>query len=208
MKHAWCILVLLFASTAQGQKKQFRKPPPPPPPIKSKEEAIYARPPHKIPYGQIKKKFPFSEAATVLLISFTVIEEGIDPGIIWNGDTNNMPKPVLKQKLAGTVDTFGHIEVREIKTLSEKDVEHLADMFYNLDCGYGPLIGMACYTPRNAIIFLDKANKVVAELEICFACIGYQLRPKEFHIGDMRRCKYDELRKIFAGTGIHYGIDE
>ncbi len=207
MKYAWCILVLLFSIAAQGQRKQSRKPPPPPP-TRIVERTTYARPPHKIPYSQIKKKFPFSEAARVLLISFTVIEEGIDPGIIWNGDTNNIPKPVFKQKLAGTVDTFGHIEVREIKTLSEKDVEHLADMFYNLDCGNGPLIGMACYTPRNAIIFLDNTNHIVAELEICFACIGYKQRPKEFNIGDMRRCKYDELRKFFAATGIHYGVDE
>jgi ribosomal protein L40E len=81
-------------------------------------------------------------------------------------------------------------------------------MFYNLSCGNGPLTQAGCYSPRNAIIFLDRAGKFVAELEICFQCEGYELRPKEFHAGDMRRCKYDELRKLFARAGVHYGVDE
>ncbi len=200
------VIVLLISLSAQAQKKHPQKPLPPPPEII--ERVSYARPPKGVGYSYVKKKYPFSEAATVLLISFTAPLEARDPIIVKGSDTVFSDTQVVQERPKGAIDTFGHKQVREIKVIEEKEIGSIGDMFYNLSCGNGPFTQSGCYSPRNAIIFLDKGNRLVAEMEICFECSGYQLRPKTFHVGDMRSCKYDELRELFVRAGVHFGVNK
>ncbi len=203
MKVVPFLLLVLVSFASRGQKKNHQIPPPSPP---GETRKVIYRKHNRIPYSELKKRFPFNETETVLLISFTATG-GIDPGIITSADSPSLRQLKAPARLPGTADTFGHIEVREMIKIGDSLIRHIADMFYNLDCGEGPMIGYGCYSPRNAIIFLDKYNRQVAELEICFECQGYEMRPKEFAVGDMRECKYIELKKFFAKAGVHYGID-
>jgi hypothetical protein len=148
-----------------------------------------------------KNKFPFNTSATVLLISFSVPEEIIEPAII--GDTKP-PKVVTKNERFR--DTLGHKEVREIVQLPQKEIEDLHGVLNKLVCK-GPLKMRSCYSPRNAVLFMNKNGKVVAELEVCFECLRFETKPQHFYVRDVRECMYDALKKIFADAGVKYGIE-
>jgi hypothetical protein len=145
-------------------------------------------------------KFPVDKSPTILLLSFS--PPAVDEPIII-GDTT-------KQRVTSANNTFrdtlGYKEVREIVPLSAKGKEQLSRVVNTLVCN-GPLKKNACYDPRNAVLFIDKNGKIIAELEICFECLGYITRPRDFYIRDnMRECMYDALKKIFADAGVKYGI--
>ena len=62
--------------------------------------------------------------------------------------------------------------------------------------------------PRNAILFLDADNKVIAYLELCFSCKHFRSSDKRLSIGEYCGTKYDMLKSIFGSNGIKYGISE
>ena len=67
-----------------------------------------------------------------------------------------------------------------------------------------------CYTPRNTIIFLDKAENPIGYIEICFECGNIYGSDEELNeITNTRFCSEKLLRihNLFSSVGIHYGID-
>ena len=153
-------------------------------------------------YG--KTKFPFSSSAEILLISFSP-PEIIEPEII---EPDGKRRPTLhreadKAEVYG--DTLGHKGVREIIHLSAKRAKALSGVLNKTECS-GLIAAHACYSPRNAVLFVDKSGNVIAELEVCFECLGFEVRPHDFYINDVRECMYYALKKVFADAGIKYGI--
>ncbi|KAF2515282.1 hypothetical protein [Flavobacterium foetidum] len=63
-----------------------------------------------------------------------------------------------------------------------------------------------CYMPRNAVLFLDANNKIIAYLEICFGCDNYRSSDKRLNIGEYCNTKYKMLKSIFENSSIKYGI--
>ena len=148
----------------------------------------------------IKKQFPFNKCTNVLLLSFD--NPFVDPGIVQANDTD---KRMHTRANDGLRDTLGHKRVHEIMVLSHEQIGKAAALFYNSECR-SSVTEMGCYFPRNAIVFLDSNAHVIAELEICFECRGYVMRPRKFPLGVMYSCRYNEFKQFFAGAGIKYGV--
>ena len=71
-----------------------------------------------------------------------------------------------------------------------------------------PVEDIKCYILKNAILFLDADNKIIAYLELCFSCKHFRSNDKRFSIGEYCGTKYDMLKSIFESNGIKYGISE
>jgi hypothetical protein len=97
------------------------------------------------------------------------------------------------------------MDVREIIMLSQQRTKRLYDVLNKKSC-YGLIKMGACYSPRNAVLFMDRNGKVLAELEVCFECLGFETKPQDFYVNDVRECMYDALKKIFADEGVTFGI--
>lgn len=99
--------------------------------------------------------------------------------------------------------------------LQQYQVDSLTSLFYNVN--YTPVKdltmvvadpGASCYEPRNGILFLDKANKVFAYIEICFTCQRRLKSPARINDGKYCSGKYDLLDKFFYDVGIKHGTSE
>lgn len=64
-----------------------------------------------------------------------------------------------------------------------------------------------CYNPRNAILFVDKNDAVIAYIELCFECFGNRIEPATLKIGNFCDDKYEKIKNLFHSNGIRYGIE-
>lgn len=143
--------------------------------------------------------FPFSETATIKIVVFKNKNIG--------GDGEDLMKHIdsihLKQ------DFFNAAYYDEVATLKPSQINQLTDIFFNY--GYrneqGIISVEACYMPRNVIFFLDKSNKIIAYLELCFACNNYRVSNNEIDLGHCRK-KMDLIKTIFSDHKIKYGIED
>jgi hypothetical protein len=105
-------------------------------------------------------------------------------------------------------DTICYSKLKEVKTLTFKQVDKLTDIFYN----YGfrgttyTISEASCYNPRNAILFLDSRGKAFEFIEICFECSKIQESSEKISVGDLCEQKMDMLKELFKNVGIEYGI--
>ena len=67
---------------------------------------------------------------------------------------------------------------------------------------------MACFNPRNAVLFYDSSNKIVSAIIICFECMRLKTYPEDFSTGDECSNKLDLYRAFFVKQGIKYGTKE
>jgi hypothetical protein len=136
-----------------------------------------------------RNMFPFNESKNILLISyknkdpFFSQKRVIDSFYDSEGkrhferkyvDVNLCEhKEVIKQWKG---DKVGYLKPNycaiEITKLSKKDIDTLSNLFFNFQLPKNSLEPERtnCYTPRNAILFLDKTDKLIAICEICFEC--------------------------------------
>jgi hypothetical protein len=135
--------------------------------------------------------YPFDKAASVKLISF---KEG-----------KYIP---VRHRLVN------YNEVLEQELLTSSQIDSLTSLLYNV--GFTPvndlnirLTGEAnCYEPRNGILFLNTAGKVIEYIEICFACQRTKKSSKLIRDGEYCSTKFDLLKQFFLSTGIKYGTNE
>lgn len=135
--------------------------------------------------------YPFNKAAEIKLAAFDKAES-----LIMGGE--------LPMK-NGTVD---YSRLKEIKAITKNQIDSLTDILFNRGYG-GPFYSFSkirCYSPRNAILFLDLHGKTFAFIEICFECTGYRLSSKKIKGVDFCNQKYDDLKAFFAINGIQFGI--
>lgn len=162
---------------------------------------------------------PFSKAAKVRLISFHegenipihITEPGTInvPDIVPTEDTMQVFSPMAK-------DNFfvNYCRVMEMRDLSKVAIDSLTDIMYNVgrkrmklpDDYANP--GATCYSPANAILFLDNKGKVTEYIEICFHCHKYYYSSSETRKVDYCDQKWDMLKKYFFSQGIKFGIAE
>jgi len=140
---------------------------------------------------QRKQFYPFKQASKVMLISFS----------------DSLSVPITKHKLL-------YEKVLELKVLSNKDVDTLTRIFYNI----GPKPndywlavkdpGANCYLPRNALCFLDHKGSVMDFIEICFECHRYETSSKRIRPIELCDNKYELLRTFFLSKGVRFGTKE
>ncbi len=96
----------------------------------------------------------------------------------------------------------------EIKTLNFGQIEKLTDIIYNY--GYKAktslVIASKCYEPRNAILFYDNTNHLIAFIELCFGCRNYRTNDNKITLGDECTQKLSMIKDFFNQNGIQYGV--
>jgi hypothetical protein len=96
--------------------------------------------------------------------------------------------------------------MHEVKTLDKSMADKLLDILVNYDNGDNGLEIAMCYEPRNGIVFLDRSEKVLGYIEICFDCQQLKIEPKTLPVASFCNEKMDVIQGIFIKTGITYGV--
>jgi hypothetical protein len=147
------------------------------------------------------KKYPFNKAVKICLVSFEDLSGGgqLDTTkIVYN---QNMPK----SNMAVCINSF-----KEIKTLSHSQINKLTDVLFNYKpIGKNHIIEFSsCYSPRNAILFLDENEKVFDFIEICFSCLHMRNFSKKFNVENECDHKINMIKEFFRSAGIKHGVVE
>lgn len=172
---------------------------------------------------------PFASAEKVVLISFFTTASYSEEIVNDKGETviaedslsiaQKLDMKVLKEFDLSTVGNSGKrkkyaaIEMAELNTF-EKD--SLSRWFFNYRTNASmkemTMKTVKSYTPSNAVLFLDAADRVVAYIEVCFECQRYVIKPDVAwftQMGLLAGCdgKYEVLRQMFRKKKIGYGVD-
>jgi hypothetical protein len=145
-------------------------------------------------------QFPFCKSSQIKLISFKdSLEEVSGQALIKHINSIKLGKDVFNPEL-----------YNETATLTSEQINKLTDIIFNFTYKKMPYAAedIKCYIPRNAVLFLDADNKIIAYLEICFSCRHFRSSDKRLSIGEYCNTKYDMLKSIFENSGIKYGISE
>jgi hypothetical protein len=108
-----------------------------------------------------------------------------------------------KSNMAVCINTF-----KEIKNLNKLQIDKLTDIWFNFDAlGDNHVTDFgACYTPKNAILFLDERGKVFDFIEICFSCLHMYDFSKNIKADDKCDHTINMIKKFFKTEGIKYGV--
>jgi hypothetical protein len=168
--------------------------------------------------------FPFNTAKKVVYISFESIDdyrEGNsffdDKGKLINNDSLLDEYLTKNSKKVFILKNGNKYYGKEVEKLNTKQINNLSNLAFNFIIKKRPEIMMmyqaGCYTPRNAILFLDNEEKVIAHTEICFECRQFysDWDEKTFDsLVGVEACDdvFMILKDLFKTTGIKYGIIE
>ncbi len=182
-----------------GQKNKLLKPPTRPftqKEIEAEESNHGCIKKNFLTFANRVKKYPFNVSAQIQFVSFNGGVYLTDRDIL---NTDSFPRINNSNLFA---------KLSQVKTLTFSEVDKLSDIFFNY--GYkGPTFAIqdaSCYVPRNGILFLDKHNKVVDFIEICFQCQKISASSKNISMGEMCEQKLDMIFQFFKKVGIEYGI--
>jgi hypothetical protein len=152
----------------------------------------------KLTIPQIKKKFPFDRTQTIKLVSFkhkySVTEE-----------SDTVEAPTSRAEIPKTGGKVDLTKMFETKTLDSRLTEKILDVLVNYDNENRESESASCYEPRNGIIFMDKDEKILGFVEICFDCLRYEVEPSNLTVKNFCLEKFDVLKSIFKESGIVYG---
>ncbi|MGC4021587.1 MAG: hypothetical protein QM734_06430 [Cyclobacteriaceae bacterium] len=146
---------------------------------------------------EIKKIFPFSKTNEIRLVSF-------------KGTLN-----LKGDSIAHLPQKDGRVNLSQLfesKTLKSKDEDFVLDLLVNY--GYDPSLTeigeevAMCYSPRNAILFLDKEKNVIGYIEICYECKRYEIGPESIKISALCSYKFRLTKELFKKVGITYGVSK
>ena len=184
-----------------------------------------------------RNMYPFNKAATVLFIAFRnypgfsrkvtkIIADTIySPDgkqvisykevvtYISPCDEPNVIKQWLPIKGTRRMEVDRYCAIESIQ-LNQAQIDTLSNILFNYKVTIKGNVSSeikGCYTPRNTIIFLDKAENPIGYIEICFECGNIYCSDEGLdEITNTRLCseKLSSLHQLFKSLGIHYGINE
>jgi hypothetical protein len=187
---------------------------------------------HDIPFIQEKNSDTiFSNIATVLLISivnehsseyFPIYKKNKKDTTTKVSVTSNFREYISNRKSSNQFLKIWHMRFKgkkeekvyaiEEKKLDNNNVDSLKRIikyYYRLKVHEPEL--PKCYEPKNAILLLDKKNRLIAYIELCFSCIGWRI------LSDNKISDYisfenlycwcnSEMSDFFKRNGIKYGV--
>ncbi|QTE57978.1 hypothetical protein [Mucilaginibacter rubeus] len=155
------------------------------------------------------KKYPFSIAAKILAISYVGVPKNSNRTI----DSAGFPKaPEEPDTIGGIIIENDHLKydnVKQSKFLTREQIEKFSDIIFNY--GYSGMKNYlitslpGCFEPRNSIVFLDKNDRVIDHLDICFTCHASDSGSRKINVGIDCKQKYDMLKAFFISVGVPYG---
>lgn len=196
------------------------------------EESIKCTLGKKYSVEQRRKIFPFNKAKKVLFIAYQNRSATFRPSINFqlrdtsidaNGQLIILPKleengceqkGIIKKWRYSDIDTSQKFQLYpdycaiESIELNTSQVDTFSNLLFNYQLNKPRLTTWhsACYSPRNAILFIDDKNKVVALIEICFEC--WEMKFSFDRVNERTRCwQLDNIKSLFASVGIKYGIE-
>ena len=185
---------------------------------------------------QRRNMYPFNKAETVLFIAFRnypgssrkvtkiiadtiytpdekrVISDRQVDVYIHPCDEPNVIKQWLPIKGARRMEVDRYCAIESMQ-LNQPQVDTLSNILINYKVTIKGEVSSGikgCYTPRNTIIFLDKAENPIGYIEICFECENIYVSDEALsEMVNTRLCngKTESLYQLFKSVGIHYGID-
>lgn len=157
--------------------------------------------------------FPFNESKKIALISYPnseifediLLESG---EVLTSRDSISFSKAgfkIEKEYLFQINDTLPKTvyDATKIVELNQIEINEFSNWLINYDYKVikkkkPVLVSLAnCYTPRNAVVFLNDENKVISILEICFECGHYYLLPDPNKFGRTLGIECDEKLDYF-----------
>jgi hypothetical protein len=141
---------------------------------------------------EIQKLSPFNETYVVKLVSFKQPDNGDDE--------------MKEREIPKTDNKIDFKRMHEIKTLDRDLTDKLLDILVNYDNDHNSMDIAFCYEPRNGIVFVDKSDRVLGYIEICFDCQQFKIEPKTLPISPFCNEKLDVIQGIFMKSGITYGM--
>ena len=157
--------------------------------------------------------FPFNKIKKILLISYPNEESFMILGEDGNYSTTQNDSlgfskagfKIEKEFSFQINDTFPKsvYDATKIIELNQIEIDEFSNWLINYDYQLvrknKPVsISLAnCYTPRNAVVFLNNDNKVISILEICFECGHYYLLPDPNKFGRTLGIDCDEKLDYF-----------
>jgi hypothetical protein len=194
---------------------------------KMKNEHIECELTTKYSKKERRKMFPFNESKKILLISFKNKDPYFSQKRVTDSFYDSEGKRHFERKYVDVNlceekevieqwrgDKVGYVKPNycaiEIAQLNKKDIDTLSNLFFNFQLPKNSLEPERtnCYTPRNAILFLDKTDKLIAICEICFECSQtYFSFDKEFepNLDSYCRLRNQSFRTFFLSKGIEFG---
>jgi len=128
----------------------------------------------------ILKKYPFHISDKIIWVS-------------WKSDGKERPKTIKNF----TADSINWQSFADTISIDSADKKMLADILFNykyrVKGNYD--LSASCYIPRDAILFLDKNEKLIDYLEVCFECTGYRLMTEKWK-PDFCDDKFEMLEKF------------
>lgn len=165
--------------------------------------------------------FPFNTAKKVVFISFYGTELGFDEYLDENGKLikSDSLLDIHLSKLAVKVFQLKNNKkyyAKEFVELNQEQIDNLSNLAFNFKVKKNyeviSMYEVNCYSPRNAILFLDADDKVIAHTEICFECYKYNSDWSDAFdsLVGVEACDdvFIILKHFFKNTGINYGITE
>ncbi|MFT3935842.1 MAG: hypothetical protein QM726_19595 [Chitinophagaceae bacterium] len=97
----------------------------------------------------------------------------------------------------------------ERKVLSLTEIDSLTDILYNNFYKQRPnyLSLTQCFSPRNAILFYDKAGRLKENILLCFHCSRHEESSDKVNFGSDCIQKLEKIRQFFISVGVHFGTD-
>ncbi|MBW4888139.1 hypothetical protein KXQ82_00365 [Mucilaginibacter sp. HMF5004] len=166
---------------------------------------------NKYTASQRLRFYPFNKAVYVKLVSFEDYSAGPPSKIHIDGNTSKRVNTdsIYESKIPFRNKYINYSVFKEIKVIDKFSLNKLTDILYNIgdkapnwigDSGY------SCYSPRNAILFIDDKGNTFAHIDICFECHQYRVSSEKIKMGEFCEQKFDIIKGFFKSTGIEYGV--
>jgi hypothetical protein len=144
----------------------------------------------RLSIAEIKRETFFKDIASIKLTSFKIKPDA---------EERKIPKANDQVDMNGMFET---------KTLNEDLKDITMDALANQYKPNQQEWIAFCYEPRNAVVFLDKNEKVIGYVEICFECHGHKIQPEDLKTYIPFTVSFEMMKQIFMAAGIKYGMNE
>ncbi|KOS05933.1 hypothetical protein AM493_07715 [Flavobacterium akiainvivens] len=154
--------------------------------------------------------FPFKKAKKIKLVAYLGEED-----VIHSGQSGEEPV-LLRKESVGTGKYKKVYKIVEEKEITGAAVDSISNIMFNYGLESGQNTGedghIACYDPRNSVLFYDEKGKLIGNLEICFMCGQAYFEPDEKIMKNLYNLCPDVmyvLNDFFKQQGIKHGtMDE